>query len=58
MDNTIPSKTLYGLKWSYASTLTNAVMQIRSTAIMVMLLEPKTFALVGKGRIILSNGCN
>src|SRR3989304_3879237 len=36
MNESLTSKTFHGLKWSYISTITNAVLQIGFTAVMVL----------------------
>ncbi|OGU75974.1 MAG: hypothetical protein A2V93_11085 [Ignavibacteria bacterium RBG_16_34_14] len=56
MSADLTSKTIHSLKWSYASTITNAVMQIGYTAVMARLLEPKTFGLVAMSGVILKFG--
>ncbi|HXG30077.1 MAG TPA: lipopolysaccharide biosynthesis protein, partial [Thermodesulfobacteriota bacterium] len=56
MSESLTVKTLHGLKWSYLSTLTNAVLQIGLTAIMARLLEPKAFGLVAMAGVILRFG--
>ncbi len=56
MSADLTSKTIHGLKWSYASTITNAVMQIGYTAVMARLLEPKTFGLVAMAGVVLKFG--
>jgi O-antigen/teichoic acid export membrane protein len=40
MEETLTQKTLHGLKWSYVSTIINAIMQVGCTAIMARLLNP------------------
>ncbi len=56
MPSELTSKTVHGLKWSYTSTITNAVLQIGYTAVMARLLEPKAFGLVAMGVVILRFG--
>ena len=56
MPNSLTSKTLHGLKWSYASTITNAVMQIGYTAMMARLLNPSDFGLVAMSGVVLRFG--
>ena len=53
---TLTSKTMRGIKWSYASTVTNAVMQIGYTAVMARLLDPKAFGLVAMAGVVLRFG--
>lgn len=56
MDKNLTSKTLHGLKWSYFSTIVNAVLQIGFTAIMARLLEPAAFGLIAMAGVILRFG--
>ncbi len=56
MDENLTSKTLHGLKWSYCSTIVNAVLQIGFTAIMARLLEPAAFGLIAMAGIVLRFG--
>ncbi len=56
MNENLTSRTLRGLKWSYFSTIINAVLQIGFTAIMARLLEPAAFGLVAMAGIILRFG--
>lgn len=56
MPSELTSKTVHGLKWSYTSTITNAVLQLGYTAVMARLLEPKAFGLVAMGVVILRFG--
>ena len=56
VSETLTSKTMRGIKWSYASTVTNAVMQIGYTAVMARLLDPKAFGLVAMAGVVLRFG--
>ena len=56
MTDNLTSRTLHGLKWSYISTIVNAVLQIGLTAIMARLLEPAAYGLVAMAGIILRFG--
>ncbi len=56
MDGTVVSKTLRGLKWSYAATAFNAILQIGFTAILSRLLEPASFGLVAMAGVVLRFG--
>lgn len=52
----LTSKSLNGLKWSYASTISNAIMQIGYTAVMARLLDVNSFGLVAMGGLVLKFG--
>jgi len=56
MNESLTSKTFHGLKWSYISTITNAVLQIGFTAVMARLLEPRAFGLVAMAGVVLRFG--
>src|SRR3989337_3318800 len=56
MNESLSSKTFHGLKWSYISTITNAVLQIGFTAVMARLLEPRAFGLVAMAGVVLRFG--
>lgn len=56
MTENLTQKTLHGLKWSYISTISTAVMQIGYTAIMARLLNPSDFGLVAMGGVVLRFG--
>ena len=56
MNQSLTSKTLHGLKWSYISTIVNVVVQIGVTAVMARLLEPKSFGLVAMAGVTLCFG--
>ncbi|MDD5369037.1 MAG: lipopolysaccharide biosynthesis protein [Anaerolineaceae bacterium] len=52
----LTSKTLHGLKWSYVDTAVNAVLQIGYTAVMARLLSPVDFGLVAMANVVLRFG--
>jgi len=56
MQESLTQKTLHGLKWSYISTVSTAVMQIGYTAVMARLLNPSDFGLVAMGGVVLRFG--
>lgn len=56
MTDNLTSRTFHGLKWSYLSTIVNAVLQIGFTAIMARLLEPAAFGLIAMAGIMLRFG--
>jgi lipopolysaccharide exporter len=56
MPDSLTSKTLRGLNWSYLSTIVNAVLQIGFTAVLARLLDPAAFGLVAMAGIILRFG--
>ncbi len=56
MTESLTQKTVHGLKWSYVSTITTALMQIGYTAVMARLLNPSDFGLVAMGNVVLSFG--
>jgi O-antigen/teichoic acid export membrane protein len=56
MTDNLTAQTLHGLKWSYASTITRAALQIGFTAIMARLLEPAAFGLVAMAGVVLRFG--
>lgn len=56
MSETLTSKTLHGIKWSYLSSVINTVLQIGFTAIMARLLEPTAFGLVAMAGVVLRFG--
>ena len=56
MSETLTSKTLHGIKWSYLSSVINTVLQIGFTAIMARLLEPPVFGLVAMAGVVLRFG--
>lgn len=56
MSESLTSKTMHGLKWSYLGTVVNSVLQIGFTAVMARLLEPAAFGLVAMAGIILRFG--
>lgn len=55
-NQTLKQKTLHGIKWSYISTITTAILQIGYTAIMARLLNPSDFGLVAMGGVVLRFG--
>ncbi|MBA4376704.1 MAG: hypothetical protein C0401_11105 [Anaerolinea sp.] len=52
----LTSKTLRGLQWSYIDTIISAILQIGYTAIMARLLSPADFGLVAMGGVVLRFG--
>lgn len=52
----LKEKTIHGLKWSYISTFSTAIMQIGYTAVMARLLNPSDFGLVAMGGVVLRLG--
>ncbi|MFD2515327.1 lipopolysaccharide biosynthesis protein [Pontibacter locisalis] len=56
MSKGLASKAFSGLKWTSASTIANAVMQIGYTSVMARLLEPEAFGLVSLATVILGFG--
>lgn len=56
MSESLTQKTIHGLKWSYISTISTAVMQIGYTAVMARLLNPSDFGLVAMGGVVLRFG--
>jgi len=56
MAESITSRTLHGLKWSYVSTFITALLQICYTAVMARLLNPTDFGLVAMAGVVLSFG--
>src|SRR6266850_1347356 len=47
------SRTIHGLKWSYAGTIANVVLQIGVTATMSRLLPPAAFGVAAMGSAFL-----
>lgn len=56
MSESLTQKTIHGLKWSYISTISTAIMQIGYTAVMARLLNPSDFGLVAMGGVVLRFG--
>lgn len=56
MTQTLTQKTLHGLKWSYISTISIAVMQIGYTAVMARILNSSDFGLVAMSGVVLRFG--
>jgi lipopolysaccharide exporter len=56
MGDSLTSKTLRGLNWSYLSTIVNSALQIGFTAVLARLLEPSAFGLVAMAGVILRFG--
>ncbi|WP_299826467.1 lipopolysaccharide biosynthesis protein [uncultured Pontibacter sp.] len=56
MSKGLASKAFSGLKWTSASTIANAVMQIGYTSVMARLLAPEAFGLVSLATVILGFG--
>ena len=54
--NTLFTKTLRGVKWSYVTTISNASMQIGYTAIMARLVDPYSFGLVAMSGAVMKLG--
>ena len=55
-NESLTSKTVHSLKWSYASTITTAILQIGYTAIMARLLDPSDFGLIAMSGVVLRFG--
>lgn len=55
-NQTLKQKTLHGIKWSYISTITTAILQVGYTAIMARLLNPSDLGLVAMVSIVLRSG--
>jgi len=53
MDESLTTKALRGLKWTYASTLAIAALQVVYTAIMARLLAPEAFGIVAMAGVML-----
>lgn len=53
MAQNLASKTASGVKWSTASTMFNAILQVGYTAIMARLLDPEEFGLVAMMHVVL-----
>lgn len=56
MSKGLASRAFSGLKWTSASTIANALMQIGYTSVMARLLEPEAFGLVSLSTVILGFG--
>lgn len=56
MTESLTQRTMRGLKWSYASTISTAIMQVGYTAVMARLLNPSDFGLVAMGGVVLRFG--
>ncbi|MEJ8800585.1 lipopolysaccharide biosynthesis protein [Pontibacter sp. H249] len=56
MSKGLASKAFSGLKWTSASTIVNAAMQIGYTSVMARLLAPEAFGLVSLATVILGFG--
>jgi len=56
MPESLTSATVHGLKWSYASTIVNVVLQIGVTAVLARLLTPSAFGLVAMAGVFLRFG--
>jgi lipopolysaccharide exporter len=56
MSESLTSATVHGLKWSYASTIVNALLQIAVTAVLARLLTPSAFGLVAMAGVFLRFG--
>ncbi|MBC5991214.1 lipopolysaccharide biosynthesis protein [Pontibacter cellulosilyticus] len=56
MSKGLASRAFTGLKWTTASTVANAVMQIGYTSVMARLLAPEAFGLVSLATVILGFG--
>ena len=54
--DSLTATTVHGLKWSYASTLVNVVLQIGVTALLARLLTPSAFGLVAMAGVFLGFG--
>lgn len=56
MPESLTSATVHGLKWSYASSIVNVVLQIGVTAVLARLLTPSAFGLVAMASVFLRFG--
>lgn len=56
MSKGLASKAFSGLKWTSASTIANAIMQIGYTSVMARLLAPEAFGIVSLATVILGFG--
>lgn len=56
MSESLTHKTIHGIKWSYVSTISTAIMQIGYTAVMARLLNPSDFGLVAMSGVVLRFG--
>jgi lipopolysaccharide exporter len=56
MSQSLTSKTVQGVKWSTASTIINAGIQIGYSATMARLLDPSAFGLVGMSDMVIRFG--
>jgi len=56
MPESLTSATVHGLKWSYASSFVNVVLQIGVTAVLARLLTPSAFGLVAMAGVFISFG--
>lgn len=56
MSRSLTAATVHGLKWSYASTIVNVVLQIGVTAVLARLLTPSDFGLVAMAGVFLRFG--
>lgn len=56
MPESLTATTVHGLKWSYASTIVNVVLQIGVTAVLARLLTPSAFGLVAMAGVFLRFG--
>jgi len=56
MPESLTTRTLRGLKWSYISTFTTALLQLGYAAVMARLLNPSDFGLVAMGGVVLRFG--
>lgn len=56
MSENLTAKTVRGIKWSSASTFTNAAVQLGYSALMARMLGPKEFGLVAMSGLVLRFG--
>lgn len=56
MSESLTSRTMRGLNWSYLGTVVNALVQLSFTAIMARLLDPAAFGLMAMAGIVLRFG--
>ena len=56
MPDSLTSQTVHGLKWTYASTIVNFVLQVGVTAVLARILAPKAFGTVAMAGVFISLG--
>jgi lipopolysaccharide exporter len=56
MGDSLTSRTLRGLKWTYLSAIVNGILQIGFTAVLARLLDPAAFGIVAMSGVVLRFG--